>query len=159
MLCTFPHPAIAYIPYVKPQIVEKRPLPRVKAKVKETKFIIIKKVKGYGTGYFGPLREDYETEEEYQKAIKMNGEGIETNSGTKPKIGTIAADVRFYPFGTIIYIPEINFTGTVEDIGSKIKGERHIDIFCGHGKKAEKIANAWEAGTPITLIIMKKIKA
>ena len=114
-------------------------------------------MKGYGTGYFGPLRKDYKSKTAYLEAIKMNGEGKETKSGTKPKIGTIAADVSKYPFGTTIFIPEINFWGTVEDIGPKVKGKKHIDIFCGHGKKAEKIANSWGEGKPITLVIMKKI--
>lgn len=165
MLCTFPHPAIAYIPYVKPQIVEKRPLPRVKDEIKEeieikkVKFVVIKKVKGYGTGYFGPRREDYSTEEEYLDAINMNGEGVETSSGTRPRVGTIAADKSIYPYGTIIYIPERNFMGKVEDTGSRIKGSKHVDIFCGHGKRAERIAKSWSNGMSITLVIMKKVKA
>lgn len=89
----------------------------------------------------------------------MNGKGEETKSGTRPRIGTIAADIDEYPFGTIIFIPEINLLATVEDIGPKVKGRRHIDIFCGHGKKAERIAKTWSNGTPITLLIVKKIEA
>lgn len=138
--------------YVQPQIRTSTAKP-----VKETvSYVPLKKIKGYATGYFGPIRSDYLTKEKYIKAIRMNGEGKFTNSGTKPRIGTVAADTRFYPFGTIIYIPEINFWGKVEDIGSKVKGEKHIDIFCGHGKKAERIAKAWGGGTPITFVIMKK---
>lgn len=125
----------------------------------EPQFITIKKVKGYGTGYFGPLREDYPTRKEYIKAIKMNGKGVETSSGTKPRIGTIAADKSEYPYGTIIFIPEINLMATVEDTGPAVRGKKHIDIFCGHGKDAEEIAKTWGPGTPITLVIMKKNKA
>ena len=155
MLCAVPDSTRAYIPYVQPhRTVIKRPLPRVK----ETRLVPVKKVRGYGTGYFGPKREDYKTKAAYLKAVRMNGAGKVTKSGTKPRIGTIAADRRFYPFGTIIFIPEINFLGTVEDIGPKVKGTKHIDLFCGHGKKAERIANSWEDGTPITLVIMKKRK-
>ncbi|MCK5707601.1 MAG: 3D domain-containing protein [Candidatus Aureabacteria bacterium] len=47
--------------------------------------------------------------------------------GTKAKKGTIAADTRYYPFGTIMYIPGYGW-GEVHDIGSKIKG-KHIDVF------------------------------
>ena len=53
------------------------------------------------------------------------------------------------------YFPEINFLGTVEDIGSNVKGEKHVDIFCGHGKAAEEIAKKWGAGTPITFRVLK----
>jgi 3D (Asp-Asp-Asp) domain-containing protein len=153
MLGVNPTSTRAYIPYVQPSIIH-RPLPEVK----KEQFIIIKKVKGYGTGYFGPLEEDYATRKEYLAATKINGEGRITRSGTKPRIGTIAADKGVYPFGTIIFVPEINLMVTVEDTGSKVKGARHIDIFCGHGKNAERIANTWGPGTPITLVIMKKIE-
>ncbi len=153
LFCTVPSSARAYIPpYVQP-LAAKRPLPRVK----EIKFIPIKKVKGYGTGYFGPKREDYKTRGAYLEAVAMNGEGKITKSGTKPRIGTIAADKNEYPFGTVIYIPEINLMVTVEDTGSKVKGKKHVDVFCGHGKEAEKIALTWGPGTPITLVIMKKV--
>jgi 3D (Asp-Asp-Asp) domain-containing protein len=89
----------------------------------------------------------------------MNGKGEFTKSGTSPHFGTIAADTDFYPFGTTIYFPEINFVGTVEDVGSKVKGERHVDIFCGHGKAAEEIAKKWGAGTPIIfrVVTIKKV--
>lgn len=149
ILCASPTSTRAYIPCVQPPLT---PSPRV-----TTKLVPIKEIKGYGTGYFGPIREEYATRRAYHKAITMNGEGKETKSGTRPKIGTIAADTRFYPLGTIIFIPEINLLATVEDIGSKIKGKKHVDIFCGHGKNAERIANTWGPGTPITLVIMKKI--
>lgn len=50
-----------------------------------------------------------------------------TAAGTKARPGTLAADTRKYPFGTIIYIPGYGY-GRVEDRGSAIKGE-HIDLF------------------------------
>jgi len=130
-------------------------MPRAKEKVTK-KFVTIKKVKGVGTGYFGPERRDYKSKAKYLAAIAMNGEGKETKSGTVPRIGTIAADTKFYPLGTIIFIPEINLLGTVEDIGGKIKGKKHVDIFCGFGKDAEKVAMTWGPGTPITLVVMKQ---
>jgi 3D (Asp-Asp-Asp) domain-containing protein len=130
-------------------------LPEVKEK-DAPEYVVVKKVKGFGTGYFGPQRRDYPNRKEYQRAIELNGKGEETKSGTRPRIGTIAADTRFYPLGTIIFIPEINLMATVEDVGSKVKGKKHIDVFCGHGKKAQLIANTWGNGTPITLIVMRK---
>lgn len=45
-----------------------------------------------------------------------------------PQDGTIAADTRFYPFGTRMYIPGYGW-GVVEDRGSAIKGEHRLDIF------------------------------
>lgn len=51
-----------------------------------------------------------------------------TASGTKAKTGTIAADTRYYPFGTIMHIPGYG-TGKVEDRGGDIKGPARIDLF------------------------------
>lgn len=50
-----------------------------------------------------------------------------TASGTKAKVGTIAADISVYPYGTRMNVPGYGW-GTVEDIGGAIKGER-IDLF------------------------------
>jgi len=45
-----------------------------------------------------------------------------------PQDGTIAADTRYYPFGTRMYVPGYGW-GTVEDRGGAIKGIDRIDIF------------------------------
>lgn len=50
-----------------------------------------------------------------------------TASGTKARPGTIAADTRKYPFGTIMYIDGYGY-GRVEDRGGAIKGQK-IDLF------------------------------
>ncbi len=50
-----------------------------------------------------------------------------TATGTMADWGTIAADTRRYPFGTIMHIPGYGW-GRVEDVGGAIKGE-HIDLF------------------------------
>ena len=42
--------------------------------------------------------------------------------------GTIAADTRYYPFGTRMYVPGYGW-GVVEDRGGAIKGADRIDIF------------------------------
>jgi len=48
--------------------------------------------------------------------------------GTKAKHGTLAADTRYYPFGTRIYIPGYGM-GTVHDRGGAIKGGAKLDLF------------------------------
>jgi len=51
-----------------------------------------------------------------------------TASGTKAKKGTIAADTRFYPFGTIMDVPGYGMC-RVEDRGGAIQGPSRIDLF------------------------------
>ena len=54
-----------------------------------------------------------------------------------PHPGTIAADTKYYPFGTIMYVPGYG-EGVVEDRGSAIKGSKRIDLyFNSHGKAQE----------------------
>lgn len=60
-----------------------------------------------------------------------------TASGTKAKLGTIAADTTVYPMGTIMYIPGYGY-GRVEDRGSAMKGQK-IDVFF----KSHKDALRW----------------
>ncbi len=50
-----------------------------------------------------------------------------TASGEKAQWGTIAADTRVYPFGTIICVPGYGY-GRVEDTGRDIVGAR-LDLF------------------------------
>ncbi len=45
-----------------------------------------------------------------------------------PEKGTIAADTKYYPFGTRMHIPGYGW-GIVEDRGSAIKGPSRIDLF------------------------------
>jgi 3D (Asp-Asp-Asp) domain-containing protein len=45
-----------------------------------------------------------------------------------PHDGTIAADTRYYPFGTRMYVPGYGW-GTVEDRGSAIKGPNRLDLY------------------------------
>lgn len=45
-----------------------------------------------------------------------------------PERGTIAADTKYYPFGTRMYIPGYGW-GVVEDKGGAIKGPDRIDLF------------------------------
>lgn len=50
-----------------------------------------------------------------------------TASGTRARLGTIAADTRLYPFGTVMYVPGYGY-GVVEDRGGAIRGQK-IDLF------------------------------
>ncbi|MFC1856175.1 3D domain-containing protein [Thermodesulfobacteriota bacterium] len=59
-----------------------------------------------------------------------------TSDGTKARKGTIAADIRLYPYGTKMRIPGYGW-GVVHDTGSAIKGN-HIDIFFSSHKDALK---------------------
>jgi hypothetical protein len=52
-----------------------------------------------------------------------------------PKDGTVAADTKYYPFGTRLYIPGYG-NGVVEDRGGAIKGENRFDIFFNSHQKA-----------------------
>ena len=45
-----------------------------------------------------------------------------------PADGTIAADTKYYPFGTRMYVPGWGW-GVVEDRGGAIKGPDRIDLY------------------------------
>lgn len=45
-----------------------------------------------------------------------------------PHDGTIAADTKYYPFGTHMYVPGYG-NGVVEDRGGAIKGPNRIDLY------------------------------
>lgn len=51
----------------------------------------------------------------------------QTASGTMARPGTIAADTRLYPFGTVMYIDGYGY-GRVEDRGGAITG-KHVDLY------------------------------
>lgn len=66
-----------------------------------------------------------------------------TAAGTVADWGTIAADTRYYPFGTIMYIPDYGW-GRVEDIGGAIKG-MHIDLYFPSHRQALKWGREWKS--------------
>lgn len=65
-----------------------------------------------------------------------------TASGTMVGWGTIAADTRYYPFGTIMQIPGYGW-GRVEDIGGGIKG-MHIDLYFPSHQQALEWGREWK---------------
>jgi 3D (Asp-Asp-Asp) domain-containing protein len=58
-----------------------------------------------------------------------------TSSGTRARRGTIAADTKYYPYGTVMIIPGYG-KGVVEDIGSAIKGPNRLDVFFSSRRRA-----------------------
>ena len=82
------------------------------------------------------------------KAYAYTGDGI-TATGTVPKYGTIAVDPSVIPYGTKVYIKELDKVFTAEDCGGAIKGNT-IDIFM----PTEKNCNDWGIRN-ITIEILK----
>lgn len=58
-----------------------------------------------------------------------------TASGTHAKHGTVAADTRYYPFGTVVYVPGYGY-GRVEDRGGAIKGPNKLDLWFASEREA-----------------------
>ena len=79
---------------------------------------------GWERSWIPPFRAVYSSGPNKGKPKKV---GV-TASGTKVRKGTIAADTRYYPFGTVMEIPGYGF-GRVEDCGGDIKGPARIDLF------------------------------
>jgi len=49
--------------------------------------------------------------------------------------GTVAADTRYYPFGTRLHVPGYG-DGVVEDRGGAIKGPRRLDVYYDSHRRA-----------------------
>jgi len=86
---------------------------------------------GWHRSWIPPFRPVYSSGPNKGKSKKV---GI-TASGTKGHRGTIAADPRYYPFGTVMYVPGYGY-GKVEDVGSAIKGRARIDLYFSSHQKA-----------------------
>ena len=54
-----------------------------------------------------------------------------------PHDGTVAADTRYYPFGTRLYVPGYGY-GVVEDRGGAIKGPKRLDLYMGSHRRARR---------------------
>lgn len=59
-----------------------------------------------------------------------------TASGTVARPGTVAADPRVLPFGTIVYVPGYGY-GVVEDRGGDIQGHK-LDLYFNSHRAALK---------------------
>ena len=83
------------------------------------------------------------------KATAYAGDTI-TSTGTVPEEGTtIAVDPSVIPYGSKVYIPELDKVFRAEDCGSAIKGNR-IDIFMA----SEAKCNEWGVKN-ITIYVLK----
>ena len=60
-----------------------------------------------------------------------------TASGEWARYGTVAADTRYYPFGTVMIIPGYG-KGVVQDTGGAIKGPRRLDVYFKTRRRALK---------------------
>lgn len=74
-----------------------------------------------------------------------------TASGARARRGTIAADTKLFPFGTILYIPDYGY-GRVEDRGGAIRG-KHVDLYFSQhsgalrwGRVTKRVKVWWAAG-------------
>lgn len=82
------------------------------------------------------------------KAYAYTGGGY-TATGTKAKYGTLAVDPKIIPYGTKVYIKELDKVFTAEDCGGGIKGNK-IDIYMN----SSSACNKWGVKT-ITIEILK----
>ena len=71
-----------------------------------------------------------------------------TASGKMAAPGTIAADTRYYPFGTVMNIPGYG-VGVVQDRGGAIKGKHRLDVWF----PSEREALEWgrKKNVPVTV--------
>jgi 3D (Asp-Asp-Asp) domain-containing protein len=90
------------------------------------------------TGYFAGRESTGKNPGDPQYGITYSGLKVQRDSST---ISTIAADIKVFPLGTILYIPGYGY-GVVADTGSAIKGniidlyfETIDDVFSEWGKK------------------------
>ena len=82
------------------------------------------------------------------KAYAYTGGGY-TATGTKARYGTLAVDPKVIPYGTKVYIKELDKVFIAEDCGGGIKGNK-IDIYMN----SESACNKWGVKT-ITIQILK----
>lgn len=82
------------------------------------------------------------------KAYAYTGGGY-TAIGTKAKYGTLAVDPKVIPYGTKVYIKELDKIFTAEDCGGGIKGNK-VDIYMN----SQSACRNWGVKT-ITLQILK----
>ena len=82
------------------------------------------------------------------KSYAYTGGGY-TATGTKAKYGTLAVDPKVIPYGTKVYIKELDKVFTAEDCGGGIKGNK-VDIYMN----SQSACRNWGVRT-ITLQILK----
>ena len=103
------------------------------------------------TAYYKPLPKQKKfVTGSYRREIRLNGSGT-TATGKPVRIGYAAADPRIFPFGSILEVPGHGRV-IVEDVGSRIKGER-LDIFVGTGDIGREKAMDWGKKTLLVTVL------
>ena len=74
-----------------------------------------------------------------------------TASGKRARRGTAAADTRYYPFGTVLYVPGYGWA-VVEDTGGAIKGPNRLDLWFSTEREALK----WGRRKGVAVSVWKK---
>lgn len=109
------------------------------------------------TPYYGPERGQANYfAGSYEKEVEINGQGIRTSSGEPVKIGHAAADLNYYPYGTVLEVPGWGEV-VVKDTGSAIKGPGRLDVFVGWGDDGYERAKEFKS--PILVVKIKKLGA
>ncbi|USB32444.1 3D domain-containing protein [Paenibacillus sp. YPG26] len=85
------------------------------------------------TGYTAGIESTGKTRKHPQYGITYSGVRVRRDKQT---VSTIAADLRLFPLGTILYIPGYGY-GVVADKGSAIKGNK-IDLYFSTTKQVYK---------------------
>lgn len=121
------------------------------------KIVVVRRVKMTVTAYYKPLpgQKKYATGSFWHDR-RLNGAGVKTSSGKKPRVGTIAADSRVFTPGTSLYVPGYGL-GKVEDSGGAIKGRR-LDVFMGAGQSALKKALNWNRRRVVVFVLGTSIQ-
>jgi 3D (Asp-Asp-Asp) domain-containing protein len=103
------------------------------------------------TAYYKPLPKQKKfVTGSYRREIRLNGSGT-TATGKPVRIGHAAADPRVFPFGSILEVPGHGRV-IIEDVGSRIKGER-LDIFVGVGDVGREKAMDWGKKTLLVTVL------
>lgn len=94
---------------------------------------VIRKVKVTATGYTAGYESTGKHPSHPSYGITYSGVKVRRDKNT---ISTIAADPKWFPLGTILYVPGYGY-GVVADTGSAIKG-RKIDLYFSTTKQVYK---------------------
>lgn len=95
----------------------------------------IRTVKVMATGYTAGYESTGKRPDHPQYGITYSGVKVRRDKDT---VSTIAADLKVFPLGTILYIPGYGY-GVVADKGSAIKGHK-IDLYF---KTTKQVFNEW----------------
>ncbi|NWL88343.1 murein transglycosylase [Paenibacillus sp. 79R4] len=134
---SFGNPAVKQQTVMIPKSMEmmQRPLqPKVdKAEKAESVKKKVKTVKVMATGYTAGYESTGKKPNHPEYGITYSGVKVRRDKNT---VSTIAADLKVFPLGTILYIPGYGY-GVVADKGSAIKGKK-IDLYFKTTKQVYK---------------------